>query len=74
MSLGFGCGPEMDDFGKFAVDFAEEELDVVYSVVNGLCTKGYKRNALAGRSLDSRAGSAVRSSPQSGMHRLIILY
>lgn len=49
VSLGYSCGPEMGDFGKFTVDLTKEELDAVYSVVKDASTKGYKRNVLAER-------------------------
>ena len=48
INLGFSCGPQMGDYGKFTVDLTEDELNKIDEIVKEKTT-GYKRYTLAER-------------------------
>ena len=47
VSLGFGCGPEMGEYGKFSVDLTTEECDALDRIATDDNIKGWKRNAVS---------------------------
>ena len=70
ISLGFACGgPQMGDYGKFTVDFTDEELKQIDEILQEKTT-GYKRHILAERYPDLHA--KIISAAQSLARDVIV--